>query len=97
MSGMPLAGVQLVAQDYAPFMAAMQNATKAVEAFGAATTNSGKTAMPALADGAKSAANPAIKAAIRDAVIIGSIYCMSFKASPKILSLFIAIFGSSRV
>jgi len=57
MSGMPLAGVQLVAQDYAPFMAAMQNATKAVEAFGAATTNSGKTAMPALADGAKSAAS----------------------------------------
>ena len=57
MSGMPLAGVQLVAQDYAPFMAVMQNATKAVEAFGAATTNSGKTAMPALADGAKSAAS----------------------------------------
>ncbi len=44
MSMMPLAGVQLTAQDYAPFMAAMASASAAVSKFGSSIGGSG-TAM----------------------------------------------------
>lgn len=55
MSNLPAAGVQLVAQDYNSFMAAINNATAAVDAFNKATSAGGKTSAPAFAGGVQTA------------------------------------------